>query len=242
MGDVLKIIRDLTIIIAIYLYFIAWVYVHFYYQQFGISSSDVNIDLNSYLMYSYNVVTSSLFIKNIEALFFIIFLLLILYIITKVAIKKYYQTPKTLKIKETAFAYIHQYQKLFAWLLFFAVSAIVFKPLFQISRQVAIDNYQQDRSNTHNLKTIQFIFRKDADILSPAVVLDSIPLLPNNFSSDIKTIKNDQQQLLRFLGESNDYYIVLQQRPAINNVVPSGSVYFIDKKDVLLAKIILRSF
>src|SRR4051794_38644152 len=77
MGELLKQIRDLTIIVGIYLYFIAWVYVHFYYEQFGISTESVKIDYNSYLMYSYNVVTSAKFLFWVKVLVWLMLLWLI---------------------------------------------------------------------------------------------------------------------------------------------------------------------
>jgi hypothetical protein len=79
--------------------------------------------------------------------------------------------------------------------------------------------------------------------MSPTVVLDSSLSKSEVFYSDISLIKNDPQQLLRFLAESDKYYIVLHQRPfnKMLGALPSGYVYYIDKKDILLSKIILRS-
>lgn len=240
MGEILKVIRDLTIIIAIYLYFIAWVYVHFYYQQFGISTNAVKIDYNSYLMYSYNVLTSSTFISWLNWFCLIVLLfLLVKWMFAKIIFLK--RSGEFFSGNILA-AYIkklnHQY------ILFFVIlSGFIFPQLFKISRQVAINQYKEDRLNTHNLKTIQFIFRKDADLMSPAVILDSSLPHDHIFYNDISIIKNDGQQLLRLLGESDNYYIVLQQRPFNTAVgaLPTGYVYFIDKKDILLSKIILRS-
>src|SRR5215831_19192351 len=62
MKDKLSIIRDLLIIAAIFLYFIAKVYVHFYYDKFGLRGQSLNIDYSTYLVYSYNVVYSKPFL------------------------------------------------------------------------------------------------------------------------------------------------------------------------------------
>lgn len=241
-GETLKVIRDFTIILAIYLYFIAWVYVHFYYQQFGISTDAVRIDYNSYLMYSYNVVTSSRFISWMKGcLLIILFLIVIIVLIRWLSAK--YATIGKIRMFISTTGGIKKSGKLYSLLLLLIISAFVFPQLFSIARDVAIDNYKDDRLNTHNLKTIQFIFRKDADVMSPAIVLDSSLSRDNIFYADIALIKNDPQQLLRLLGESDAYYIVLQQRPYNVKVgaLPSGYVYFINKKDILLSKIILRS-
>ena len=128
-------------------------------------------------------------------------------------------------------------------LLLIIFSVIIFPLLFKGSREVALEDYRQDRMNAKNLKTIQFIFRKDADLMSPTLVLDSSLSKTAVFYSDITVIKNDPQQLLRLLAESDKYYIVLQQKPfnKLLGALPSGYVYYIDKKDILLSKIILRS-
>ncbi len=241
-GDTLKVIRDFTIVLAIYLYFIAWVYVHFYYQQFGISTDAVRIDHNSYLMYSYNVVTSSRFINWAKGYFLIILILMVLFMLIRWLSAKYASVGKIVAFIVTNTG-LKRSNKLYSLLLLLIISAFIFPQLFTIARDVAVDNYKYDRVNTHNLKTIQFIFRKDADLMSPAIVLDSSVSRDNIFYADIALIKSDPQQILRLLGESDAYYIVLQQRPfnAKVEALPSGYVYFINKKDILLTKIILRS-
>src|SRR6185312_15565396 len=159
MGDALKVIRDFTIILAIYLYFIAWVYVHFYYHQFGISTDVIRIDYNLYLLFSYNVVTSVQFISYAGNNNFVLG--------------------------------IWQLLKKYRLLLLVIICILVFPKLFSISREVAIANYREDRQSTQNLKTIEFIFRKDAEFLSPTVVLDSSLSPQNNLFADITIIKND---------------------------------------------------
>ncbi|MEO8763609.1 MAG: hypothetical protein ABI416_04945 [Ginsengibacter sp.] len=241
-GETLKIIRDLTIIIAIYLYFIAWVYVHFYYQQFGISTDAIRIDYNSYLMYSYNVIISARFMSWIEGYFFAAVLIFLFLLLLRWLSGKYVYFGKLRAFVANQIS-LKKFNKMYGLIFLIAFSIFVFPQLFRISRDAAIDNYKDDRLNTHNLKTIQFIFRKDADLMSPAVVLDSSLSRDNIFYADIGLIKNDPQQLLRLLGESDTYYIVMQQRPYNSKIgaLPSGYVYFINKKDILLSKIILRS-
>jgi hypothetical protein len=245
MEQSLKKIRDLTFIIVIYLYFIAWIYVHFYYQQFGISTSSIKIDYNSYLMYSYNVLTSNTFLYWVTVLVVILILrMIVLFLFARFGSQPY--QFKTLRAFYTYHSFILQLQQLnkrysfFVLLLFFIV---IFPFLFWVARKVAVENYKEDRRQTKNLKAIQFIFRKNAEMMSPATVLDSTLAPTDVFYQDISLLKNDSRQLLRLLGESDEYYIVLQQRPFDKQLdaLPSGYVYYIDKKDVLLSKIILRS-
>jgi hypothetical protein len=56
-------IRDLLIIIGIYCYFVAWVYLHTYYTSFGIATESLRLDYSAYLIFSYNVLTSPAFIR-----------------------------------------------------------------------------------------------------------------------------------------------------------------------------------
>ncbi|MDP4260986.1 MAG: hypothetical protein Q8941_00530 [Bacteroidota bacterium] len=245
MGETLSKIRDLTIIIGIYLYFIAWVYVHFYYQQFGISTESVKIDYSTYLVYSYNVLISTKFLYWFIAIALLVLLRAIcLWIIASLGQKKaFFKKAGVFLSGNLIIRYLKKMNQQYSLLLLIVVLVVIFPLLFKVAREVAIDRYREDRIHTENLKTIQFIFRKDADLMSPTVVLDST-LSPNDvFYSDISIIKNDPQQLLKLLGESDKYYIVLQQRPfnKILGALPSGYVYFIDKQDILLSKIILRS-
>src|SRR5665213_1700500 len=215
MGDALKTIRDFTIILAIYLYFIAWVYVHFYYGQFGISTSAIDIDYNSYLIFSYNVVSSAQFLYWLSLLAGILIVLIVIAeLVLRPPSKIEFLKNFSLRVKATTtlvstWNFFNRY-RLFCFII---VSILIFPKLFSISREVAIANYREDRLQTQNLKTIEFIFRAGAEFLSPTVVLDSTLSSQNNLYNDIGVIKNDSTQILRLLGQSDEYYIVLQQRP-----------------------------
>jgi len=245
MGDTLKLLRDLTIIVGIYLYFIAWVYIHFYYQQFGISTESVRIDYNSYLVYSYNVLTSSNFLYWVKVVGLVVAIRwLFIYIISRLKNKNdFFKKTSALLSNNFITVFFTTIRQRYALLPLLIFMVAVFPLLFRVARDVAVNNYRQDRMDTRSLKTIQFIFRKDAGPLSPAVVLDSLLPQDNTFYEDIALIKKDEQQVLKLLGESDKYYIVLQQYPYDKSVgaLPSGNVYFINKQDILLSKIILRS-
>jgi len=235
MKDLLSNIRDIVIIAGIYLYFIAWVYVHQYFQLFGISMEALKIDYSSLLVYSYNVITSRLFLTY----------LLIIAVIVLIAFLIFWL------LRRSAIATsLTRFKSNNAMFLRILVLVIIFPLVFQVAQQTAVENYREDRLKTLSLKTIQFIFRKDAEGLTPAVMLDSVLPRTNPFYQDIALLKSDSVQALRLLGESDDYYIVLNQ-PAVvyledkntgqkKPVLPRGYVYFVDKKDILLTKIILH--
>ncbi|MEO7120415.1 MAG: hypothetical protein ABIY62_04930, partial [Ginsengibacter sp.] len=157
MGDALKTIRDFTIILAIYLYFIAWVYVHFYYGQFGISTSAIHIDYNSYLIFSYNVVSSAQFLAWLSLLTGVIIVLIILAELVRRPpskiefLKNFSSRVKT----KTSLVSTWNFFNRFRLLCFIIVSLLIFPKLFSISREVAIANYREDRLSTQNLKTIE---------------------------------------------------------------------------------------
>ena len=245
MEQTLKLIKELTVIIAIYLYFIAWVYVNFYYQQFGISTESIKIDYTSYLMYSYNVVTSARFIFWVKLFGMLVLLKIAAVLLITRLKKKYVFFQKLYDFLSGNFVtlYLRKLNQQYSLLVLIIFLVIIFPLFFRVARQVALDNYREDRIHTENLKSIQFIFRKNTELMSPTAVLDSTLSPDHIFYSDITVIKNDQQQILRLLAESEKYYIVLQQRPLNKKlkVLPSGYVYYIDKQDILLSKIILRS-
>ncbi|MDN3654282.1 hypothetical protein QWZ08_01515 [Ferruginibacter paludis] len=245
MADTLKLIRDLTIVTGIYLYFIAWVYVNFYYQQFGISTASIKIDYSSYLMYSYNVITSASFLYWVKVFVVLVLIRLLVLFIIDLFRQRYtfFEKINTLLLNNLVMVTLKKMIKQYSLLALIIFLVLIFPLLFKVARRVAADNYRQDRIHTENLKSVQFIFRKEADLVSPAIVLDSSLSRNHIFYNDIAILKNDQQQLLRLLAESDDYYIVLQQRPFNKalGALPLGYIYYVNKKDILLSKIILRS-
>lgn len=54
--DLLEILRFLFFVIAIYLYFIGWIYAHYFFHYFGISLNSVDIPFYYFFVYSYTVI------------------------------------------------------------------------------------------------------------------------------------------------------------------------------------------
>jgi hypothetical protein len=222
--------RDLIIIIGIYTYFTAFVYVHFYYESFGLSTQSLKIDYASYLVYAYDVVSAPLFI-------FCALVLIILLFVGKMALHYVYQK----KLRESA-----RFQKMFVRYRFLGrvlQLVLLFPFLYYTAQVVARQDYVQARMDLKNLKAIQFVFRGSAEGLSPYTRLDSIPLSSNELSGDMALLKRDTSQRLNLLGESDQEYIVLNQ-PSYDTALhqlPSGYIYYVIKNDVLLARISLRS-
>ncbi|MFT3855936.1 MAG: hypothetical protein QM733_24885 [Ilumatobacteraceae bacterium] len=225
----LSTIRDLVIIIGIYLYFIAWVYVNAYYQHFGISGSSLKLDYASYLVFSFNVIMS---LRFLWMLIIVIGILIILWFINYLAHRR-------------GLIWLRKILKRLAGAKFLAIicsMAALFPWLFYITQRVAWSDYVDQRTNRGDLRSIQFVFRKDSDMHAPTLVLDSLSRSGKDLISDIRLLTADDTRSLKLLGQTDDQYIVLNQAPPDPTFgIPVGFVYFIDKKEVLLAKIILSS-
>jgi hypothetical protein len=208
-------IRDLLIIIGIYLYFVAWVYLHNYYESFGISTESLRIDYSSYLIFSYNVLSSGSFVH------FAIWVAAILAIL-KIAL--HYILRGKSRIVHKRFLTIRN-----AFLILGMVA--LFPILFNMAKQTALENYAADRTNTSDKHRVEFIFRKDAGFDSTA----------NATNYHLKLLSTDNGRNLRLLGESDQYYIVLNQLPMNSIGIPEGAVYYVNKNDVLVSHIILSS-
>lgn len=210
-------IRDLLIIIGIYCYFIAWVYLHTYYSSFGIATESLRLNYSSYLIFSYNVLTSSVFVHfsiwaAVAGILFCGSFLFFLHKFSRTVRKR------LLGIRIAA--------------LLLAMIAL-FPVLYKMAKQTALENYAADRTNTGELHRIEFIFRKDAMLDSAAT--------KSNYSLNL--LSTDAGKNLRLLAESDEYFIVLNQMPMDPQVgsFPEGAVYYVDKKDILASHIILSS-
>lgn len=210
-------IRDLLIIIGIYCYFIAWVYLHTYYASFGIATESLRLDYSSYLVFSYNVLTSGAFIRFsvLAVVAGICFCGCYLFLLHKASriVRRRLLGLRTIAIVLAMIA--------------------AFPILFNMAKQTALENYAADRTNTGERHRIEFIFRKDASLDSTTI--------KSNYALNI--LNTDKGKNLRLLGESDAYFIVLNQMPMDPQVgsFPEGAVYYIDKKDVLVSRIILSS-
>lgn len=237
MKDTLSRISNLLIITAVFLYFTAWVYVHFYFGQFGLTTGSLKIDYSTYLVYSYNVFFSFQFL-------YILIPLLVLWLAVQIILYR------TNKFKDTRSAYESMHKRIrvirvtigrnkFGFLVLLML--IAFPLLFFCARAVALSDYDRDRfgGNTY-LKRVQFVFNKDAEWLSSDTVV-TLPPQHERFKYDIPRLKYDTKGVLRLLAESDNYFFVLIQGPydETAHYLPEANVFFVNKKDVLLAKIVL---
>ena len=222
--------RDLIIIIGIYTYFTAFVYVHFYYDAFGLSTQSLKIDYASYLVYAYDVVSAPLFVLWAGVV-------IVLLLAWRIGLP--YLLPDRLRPSRPFLRKLARYR--FAGRVLQLI--LLFPFLYYTSRTIARQDYLQARKNLKELRGIQFVFRNTAEGLSPFSRLDSIPLSRNELVGDMQLLKRDTNQVLRLLGETDQNYIVLNQvrYDTSGHFIPTGYIYYVNKNDVLFPRIVLRS-
>jgi hypothetical protein len=211
----LSTIRDLLIVIGIYLYFIAWVYLHKYYGSFGISTESLKLDYSTYLVFSYNVLVSEAFLWYAGSC-------IVLYFIIAFFTAKILRQASMKRKRKMVHC-----RNVFVVVLLIALFPI----LYVFSRNSALRDYNINRAEKGNRHIIEFVFRETAGF---SVDKDST-------SYHSKIIRNNQGRGLRLLGETDEYYIVLNQlklQPKETSLA-EGSVYYISKKDVLYTRIVL---
>ena len=202
-------IRDVLLIIGIFLFFTGWIYVYYYYDYFGISFSSVEVDYTSYIVYSFIVCSSFSYIP--------------LLVLLALAAAYYFW------IKKSVFSTI-------------ICSILLFPGLFLLAQKAAFADAAKTRLAVSGMREIQFVFRSDADVLGYKNTPDSLGGLNRLVKNDVPVIKNAVKVPMRLLGENDNCFILLNQPPQLAGIpdLPVGCVYFINKKDVLFSKIILR--
>jgi hypothetical protein len=221
-------IRDLIIIVGIYLYFMSWIYLHYYYQTFGVSPGSLHIDYSSYVLFSYIVISSAAFLRFLFLVILGLFLFAIVF--------RYIHHPACKTFQQ----WIYQCR----WYIIFSAMVLLFPILFSVAAKVAAEQAMEDRSDLRGRPIIQFIFRKNAEGFNAYPPADNSPdILTAERKADLTLLRSDSVQSFRLLGESDAYYLILRQAPLNKTlgVLPNGAVYFVNKNDVLLTKIILSS-
>lgn len=201
-------LRDILLVAGIYLFFAGWVYVYYFYEYFGLSSSGIKIEYTSYLVYSFVVASSFHYLPMLGIAAFLLIL--------------YYFFRNSLVV--------------------FVIAALsLFPILYLLAKRAAIKSATDVRSATYNTREVHFVFGDNSGILSYQNNPDSLVAKNNLIHEDLLQLKYDKIHLY-LLGENDNYYIVLNQQPIPKDigVLPIGCVYFIDKKDVILTKIIIR--
>jgi hypothetical protein len=212
-ADFLKTVRDITFIIAIYLYFAGWIYIYRYFDFFGLSIRQVDMDFYYFIVYSLNVLVY--LIKH----WFIAVPVLIL----AIALIRY--------VKRKEIPYIICIA-LFAGIYFAALNAAVY---------AAQTDMLYNGSGLKNISFVLKKEAPEAKSAKYDLLKDSttIPGAPEMISNEI-TMANDSCALRLIIATKEDYFVIKADTAAKDMKSVSAcpvEVYGIKKEDVKLVKL-----
>jgi hypothetical protein len=181
--------RDLAFLIAIYLYFAGWIYVYYYFDYFGISIKQIDIEVYYLFIYSSNIF---IYCKTGWIIATCVFFILLIS-------NYFYRKRIPEKLKRT---------------VVIAILIISFPCIYSISKKAALYNAQDDWKNP-DLPVISFQFKKvfldrDTIINKPDQAKD-LYYFSTVFSKSQKelllSLSHDQK--LRLLYTNGERYFVL---------------------------------
>jgi hypothetical protein len=207
LGDV----REILIIVGIFLFFTGWVYIHYFYNYFGLSISLVNIGYADFLVYSYNVLTSYFGVPLLA-------LVLLTFAYRKWLVKF---------ISMTIFLAVLLFPA-----LYFLAKQVANKDAFEIRsfrqsmRHISFvfkddANFLAYKFNNDSLPRSSKIVKADLDILKDTTIPSRLYLLGQN-----------QEYFFVLFQDPGSSQI---------KGIPFGNVYFINKTYVLYSKVTLTS-
>lgn len=207
LGDV----RDILIVVGIFLFFTGWVYVHYFYDYFGLSISLVNINYADYLVYSYNVLTSYFGIPLLA-------LVLLIFIYRRWLVKF---ISLTIFLAVLLFPALYLLAKKVA-----SENALEIRSFRQSMRHISFV-FKQDadflayKFSSDSLLRSTGIMQRDLNILKDTTVPSRLYLLGQN--------------------QEYFFVLFQELGPPEIKSLPFGSVYFINKSYVLYSKVTLTS-
>jgi len=202
-------IRDILIIVAIFLFFTGWIYLHYFYDYFGLSVSLLSINYSDYLVYSYTVFISYYGLPALG-------ILLLLYVYER-WLKKY--LPLGIFLAVLLFPSLYLLARNVASdnaLKLSKCRGVCMRHISFVFNQET--GFVAGKSSSDSLKENDSIVKSD---------------LANVTNTDIDNNR------LYLLGQNQDYYFVLFQPPNkyTANTPPQGIIYYVKKSYVLYAKI-----
>lgn len=213
--DVLK---SLTFFLGLYLFFLGWLYLYYYFQQFDVAASSVTVSLPSF----YNFGFIALIYKNMLVVFSIFFSIFF-------------------------FVYYNRGRIKYAYILLFAGIFLFFILSFYLTRDNAKETAMRILKKEANLNPVYFDFTADF-LKSMTKDSAELKLLntPNSVLAR-RLIKNQSVKLLKYNDETQLYLIYENNESffVINNQNPKGKlglsieIFSINKKDINYATKIL---
>ena len=203
--------RDILVIVGIFLFFTGWTYVYYFYNYFGLSASLVSINYSDYVVYSYVVLSSYHWLP--------LFVLLVLIFAYRRWLRKYVSIT-------------------------IALAVLLLPLLYSLAVIVAGADAVALRTERNTMRHISFVFKQGTGILAYDMPNDSATAHIHPLKKDIEILKDTSvANHLYLLGQNQEYFFVLFQVSGKSEIrtLPFGTIYFINKNDLLYSKITLTS-
>ncbi|TFF37087.1 hypothetical protein [Mucilaginibacter psychrotolerans] len=212
--------KDISFVLAIYLYFSGWVYIYTYFNFFGISIRQADMEFYYFLIYSVNVLTY-LFIDH--------WLVAILLLAGSILLIKF--------LKQSWIVYM----LCIIWFAIVYVSAIF---------SAGVDGKKDFAYRGSGLLRVKFVLKEDIEGTGAKGAADSVkkarvdkgiyaPSTINRLTNEFKAC-NQQGSLRLLLTTKEEYIVILADRlVTVDNALEKDKqIYTIKKEDVKLARII----
>jgi hypothetical protein len=142
--DLLSLLRNVIFIIAVYIYFVGWIYAFYLFEHFGIALNSVDIPFYYFFVYAYSVIITN----PIAVIIIICVTMVIFYSVTYLCTSIYSKGS-----------------------LLVPVLIILFPIFFFLAKESANKSHMDIRMG--NAKTIKFVFKKDAHKIFPKEFIDA---------------------------------------------------------------------
>lgn len=208
-SNYLKSARDLAFIVAIYLYYMGWIYIYFYLSSFNLSVKAIDADVYNFLIYSSDVF---LYLYNHHLFVFIIIVLF----------------PLLFFWEKTS----HIFIKLSPFLI-----VLLFPLTFFVAKTAADYNANLAKHDPLTyLPRVKFIFKEGKPDTGEkkSKAIDSN--LTDNNEERVNTLKWNRNGFYRLIAANKDDYYVLHTPDAKGSDSPQ--IYVIKKENVEFAQII----
>jgi len=209
-NDYVKNARDIAFIVAVFLYFMGWIYIYNYFKELGLPLKAVDFDLYNLLIYASNVF---IYIYNYGKLYLILLLLLAIVLIL--------WKPVTLIVGK----------------LFPLIVIVLFPLIFFIAQKAAVKDVRVALLDQPNyFKNISFVFKeiKPGAIAAKTGKQDSILMASGNDDrANILTLNQRGKFRLLALNKEEYYVLLTNTKVTEKNYKSYIPMIYVIKKDLV---------
>jgi hypothetical protein len=210
-----EVLKSIVFFLGIYLFFLGWLYLYFYFNEFKIPFDQIDVDATSF--YSYGFL--SLVNFKMELIFFLFFILMFLIYYHRSTLKYHYALILSLI------------------LIFFFSSYFVVKSEAEESASKILNN---GGDMPHIVMDFSDAFLKSVvkDSMGRTLAGDSV-LLTESGNKSVRLLHfNNQYKLLKIFENSDSYYVLYNpKKPGVSKY--QIEIYCVNKKDLNYAEDII---